>query len=74
MFLQLLDRVLEAVTDMHSQETVQLDIKPCNVLVRPGNDPVISDLGFAKLLVHDEKKTMTTTKKKKNTFLAGTEG
>jgi len=62
--LQLLERVLEAVTYMHSQGQVHLDIKPGNILVRPGNQPVISDLGFAKVLQDDSGMT----------FIGGTEG
>ena len=47
-FVQLLERVLEAVAYMHDQEKVHLDIKPANILVRRGNQPVIGDLGFCQ--------------------------
>ncbi len=62
--LQLLERVLEALSYMHSQGQVHLDIKPGNILVRSGNSPVISDLGFAKVLQDDTGLTM----------IGGTEG
>jgi HD superfamily phosphohydrolase len=63
-FVQLLERILEALCYMHGQGKVHLDIKPGNILVRPGNEPVISDLGFAKVLQDDSGLTM----------IGGTEG
>lgn len=63
-FVQLLERVLEAVAYMHAEGAVHLDIKPSNILVRPGNEPVIADLGFAKVLQDSSG----------NTFIGGTEG
>ena len=63
-FVQLLERVLEGVAYMHDQGKVHLDIKPGNILVRPGNQPVIGDLGFAKVLQDDSGHTM----------IGGTEG
>lgn len=62
--LVLVERILEAVTYMHSQGEVHLDIKPGNILVRPGNIPVLSDLGFAKILRDDSGVTI----------IGGTEG
>lgn len=49
-FVKLLEKVLEGVVFIHSQGQVHLDIKPGNILVRPNGDPVIADLGFAKVL------------------------
>ena len=55
--LQLIERILEAVVYMHDQGQIHLDIKPGNILVKPGNQPVIGDLGFAKRLSADDKST-----------------
>lgn len=62
--IQLLERVLDAVNYMHEQGRIHLDLKPGNILVRPGNRPVISDLGFAKVLQDDSGLT----------FVGGTQG
>ena len=56
--LQMLERLFEAVTYMHSKGQVHLDIKPENVLVRSGNEPVLIDFGFAKVLTDDSGTTL----------------
>ncbi len=62
--LQVIERSLEALAYMHGEGQVHLDLKPGNILVRPGNAPVVSDLGFAKVLQDDSGLTV----------IGGTEG
>lgn len=62
--LHLLERSLDAVSYMHSKGIVHLDLKPANILVRSNGDPVIADLGFAKVLRSDSGMTL----------IGGTEG
>jgi serine/threonine protein kinase len=63
-FIELLEGVLSAVTYLHSQDTIHMDIKPGNVLVTPKGTPIVSDLGFAKQLRVDNQFTL----------IGGTEG
>lgn len=62
--LTLIERLLEAVVYLHVQGQVHLDIKPGNILVRSSNEPVVCDLGFAKILQDGSGLTM----------IGGTEG
>lgn len=39
--------VATALHDLHRQEAVHLDLKPSNVIVRPGGDAVLVDFGLA---------------------------
>jgi serine/threonine protein kinase len=43
--LPVLNSLLDGVEHIHSQNFVHLDIKPANILVRPGNDALLLDFG-----------------------------
>lgn len=43
--LQVFDKLLQGVAVIHAHHLVHLDIKPANILLRPGNDPLLLDFG-----------------------------
>lgn len=43
-------RLLEIVARMHQAGVIHRDLKPGNVMVRPGGEPVVLDFGLAKFL------------------------
>ncbi len=43
--LQVFDSLLAGISYIHERNLVHLDIKPANVLVRPGNDALLLDFG-----------------------------
>ncbi len=40
--------LLNGVRVIHDNEMIHLDIKPANILIRPGNDPLLLDFGAVK--------------------------
>ncbi|MDH5823003.1 tetratricopeptide repeat protein [Luteimonas sp. RD2P54] len=48
--LEMFLRICRAVQAAHQRLVVHCDLKPGNVLVRPGGDPVLLDFGIARLL------------------------
>ncbi|WP_407352696.1 tetratricopeptide repeat protein [Luteimonas sp. R10] len=48
--LEMFVRICRAVQAAHQRLVVHCDLKPGNVLVRPGGDPVLLDFGIARLL------------------------
>ncbi len=44
-FLSLFTSLLAGLGHIHSQQFIHLDIKPSNILVRPGNDALLLDFG-----------------------------
>lgn len=44
-FLTLFNSLLAGLAHIHSQQLIHLDIKPSNILVRPGNDALLLDFG-----------------------------
>jgi len=63
-FVSVVEKILSAVEYMHSAGEVHMDLKPANVLMTAGSEPVISDLGFAKVMKTDSGYTL----------IGGTEG
>jgi HD superfamily phosphohydrolase len=63
-FVSILEKVLAAVAYIHGAGEVHMDLKPANVLITPMGQPVISDLGFAKVMKTDSGYTL----------IGGTEG
>ncbi|PKM10096.1 MAG: serine/threonine protein kinase [Gammaproteobacteria bacterium HGW-Gammaproteobacteria-10] len=43
--LQVFSALLSGVDFVHQRQSIHLDIKPANILIRPGNDPVLLDFG-----------------------------
>jgi serine/threonine protein kinase len=60
----LTEGVLDAIAYMHAAGRVHMDLKPGNILVTPQGRPIISDLGFTKVLRSEEGLTL----------IGGTEG
>lgn len=44
-FLQVFNSLLTGIAHIHGHNLVHLDIKPANILVRPGNDALLLDFG-----------------------------
>ena len=62
--LHLLKGAIAAIEYLHKNNTLHMDIKPGNILVTPQGEPILSDLGFAKLITDDSGQTL----------IGGTEG
>lgn len=48
--LQVFDSLLAGISYIHERNLVHLDIKPANILVRPGNDALLLDFGAIQSL------------------------
>jgi len=57
--LALLGKVARAVAYAHSQGVIHRDLKPGNILIRPGGEPVVMDFGLARSLEGDLDLTVT---------------
>lgn len=51
--LQVFLPILEALSLMHSKSILHLDVKPANIHLRHGNDPILLDFGAVHLLSHE---------------------
>ncbi len=62
-FLTLFNSLLAGLGHIHSQQFIHLDIKPSNILVRPGNDALLLDFGaiqsFPKSHLGKQSKVLT---------------
>lgn len=62
-FLTLFNSLLAGLGHIHSQQFIHLDIKPSNILVRPGNDALLLDFGaiqsFPKSHLSKQSKVLT---------------
>ncbi len=62
-FLSLFRTLLAGLSHIHSQQFIHLDIKPSNILVRPGNDALLLDFGaiqnFPKSCLNKQSKVLT---------------
>ncbi|MBE0436226.1 MAG: serine/threonine protein kinase [Methylomicrobium sp.] len=61
--VQVFVALLDGVGFIHQHNLVHLDIKPANILIRPGNDPVLLDFGaiqtFPNPARHKQSKVLT---------------
>jgi serine/threonine protein kinase len=61
--LTLFDSLLAGLGHIHGQQFIHLDIKPSNILVKPGNDALLLDFGaiqkFPKSLLSKQSKILT---------------
>jgi len=61
--LTLFNSLLAGLSHIHSQQYIHLDIKPSNILVRPGNDALLLDFGaiqsFPKSHLGKQSKVLT---------------
>ncbi|MCK4840708.1 MAG: serine/threonine protein kinase [Methylococcales bacterium] len=49
-FVSFFNQLLTGIGEIHKQNMVHLDIKPGNILIRPGNDPLLLDFGAIQRL------------------------
>jgi len=57
---QLLAQVARALETAHLQGVIHRDVKPANILMANGKDPLLSDFGIAKLIESNEEATQLT--------------
>ncbi|MDI1230379.1 MAG: serine/threonine-protein kinase [Methylobacter sp.] len=62
-FLSLFNTLLAGLSHIHRHQFIHLDIKPANILVRPGNDALLLDFGaiqgFPKSSLNKQSKVLT---------------
>ena len=51
--------LLDGIATIHQHNLVHLDIKPANILIRPGNDPLFLDFGAIQSYPPQKKQTNT---------------
>lgn len=56
--LVVIEKVAEALGNLHSQGVVHRDLKPANIIIDQENEPVVIDLGIAKLANAEYNLTM----------------
>jgi Tol biopolymer transport system component len=52
---QFLARIARALETAHEQGIIHRDVKPSNILLANGREPMLSDFGIAKLIENDEE-------------------
>ena len=57
----LLAPMARALAYAHSQNVIHRDVKPANILITSGGEPMLSDFGVAKILESEEGNTLTGT-------------
>lgn len=63
-FLNILYTTIEVIEYLHNAEIIHMDIKPSNIMITKFGEPILVDLGFAKIISKDSKVTI----------IGGTEG
>jgi HD superfamily phosphohydrolase len=56
--LRIFSGIVSAVSYMHGQDTIHMDLKPGNIFIAPDGTPIIIDLGFAKHLKVSDSLTL----------------
>lgn len=59
--LQLLLPIARALAYAHSRHTLHRDVKPSNILLTEGGEPMLADFGIAKILDDSETHELTST-------------
>ncbi|HZV01031.1 MAG TPA: protein kinase [Planctomycetota bacterium] len=57
----LVARAARALGHAHAQAIIHRDVKPTNIIVREGDEPVVLDFGLAKAVFEDEAERLSVT-------------